>query len=166
MARRSSSSAAWRTVPERERPLSGYAATMGVYTALVSAFAAWFKGSERDLPERVPGRDLALLTVATHKSSRLLAKERITSVVRAPFTEHQGDAGHAEVHEKAKGSGLRRTVGELLICPYCLDVWFGTLFACGLLVAPRLTRWVASVVAIISGSDALQLAYLRLKQTD
>ena len=117
----------------------------------------------RELPERVSIGDLALITVATHKASRLLAKDRVTSAVRAPFTRFQADGGPAEVEEQARGSGLRRAIGELLICPYCLGMWIATAFAIGLAVVPRPTRWVASVLAAHFGSDVLQAAYRRLE---
>ncbi len=103
--------------------------------------------------------DIALVAVATHKASRLLAKSRAASSMRAPFTAFQGDAGPGEVDEAARGHGLRRAVGELLICPYCLGMWFATALTAGLLVAPRATRQVASMLAALFGSDLLQLAY-------
>jgi Protein of unknown function (DUF1360) len=100
-----------------------------------------------------------LITVATHKASRLAAKDRVTSGVRAPFTRFEGDAGPGEVSEEARGSGLRRAVGELVICPYCISLWIATALAGGLVVAPRATRWVASVLSAMFGSDLLQIAY-------
>lgn len=145
--------------PQQVRAVGGYAVLTGLFTALVGAFAAWFRASGRNLPQRMGAADLALVTVATHKASRLLAKDRVTSVVRAPFTEFQGDAGQGEVDERARGRGVRRAVGELLICPYCLDMWIAAAFTAGLLVAPRPTRWVAAVFTAVFGSDMLQIAY-------
>jgi hypothetical protein len=109
--------------------------------------------------------DLVLATVATHKLSRLIAKDRVTSGVRAPFTRFQGDGGPGEVEEAARGRGLQRAIGELLICPYCLGMWIAAGFAAGLLVAPRATRWVASVFTVLFGSDLLQIAYKRAEET-
>jgi hypothetical protein len=128
---------------------------------LAAVFAAWFRSTDRELPERIDGRDLALVVVATHKASRLLAKDRVTSTVRAPFTRFEGDAGPGEVDEAARGHGLRRAVGELLICPYCLGLWISATFTAGLLVAPRLTRWFAAVMCSVFGADLLQIAYAK-----
>jgi Protein of unknown function (DUF1360) len=148
--------------PDKERPLGGYAFFMVAYAALVGAFAGWFRASGRDLPDRVEPYDLALMAVATHKSARVITKDKITAAVRAPFTEYEGDASApAEVSESARGRGLRRSMGELLICPYCLSMWISTAFAAGMLVAPRLTRQVAAVFTTLFGADALQLAYKR-----
>jgi len=106
-----------------------------------------------------PG-DMALLAVATHKSSRMLTKDKVTAPVRAPFTEFEEDAElPGEVSESARGSGLRRSLGELLVCPYCLSLWIATAMAAGFLVAPRLTRQVTSVLTAVFGGDLLQLAY-------
>ena len=145
--------------PEQERPLGGYAVLTGAFGALTAAFLAWIRVSGRELPERIPPGDLALMTVATHKASRLIAKDRVTSAVRAPFTRFEDDAGPGEVSEEARGRGLRRAIGELLICPYCLGLWIAAASAAGFTVAPRATRWVASVLTALFGSDVLQIAY-------
>jgi hypothetical protein len=145
--------------PEQERPLGAYAALMGAFVGLVGGFAAWFRASGRELPERMDERDLALVTVATHKASRLIAKDRVASTARAPFTRFEEDAGPSEVVEAARGRGLRRALGELLVCPYCVGMWVSAAFAAGLLVAPRFTRWLASVLATLFGADLLQIVY-------
>jgi hypothetical protein len=151
--------------PGQERPLGGYATLMGLFGVAVGGFAAWMHRSGRELPERVAPGDLALITLATHKTSRLVAKDRVTSTVRAPFTRFEGDAGPGEVSEKARGRGLRRAVGELLICPYCIGLWIAAAFAGGLVVSPRATRWVASVLTAVFGSDLLQIAYKKAEDS-
>jgi hypothetical protein len=145
--------------PEQERPLGGYAVLMGAFAALAGGFSAWFRVSGRELPERMEARDLALVTVATHKASRLIAKDRVASTVRAPFTRFEHDAGPGEVSEAARGRGLRRAIGELVVCPYCVGMWISAAFAAGLLVAPRFTRWFAAVLAALFGADVLHVAY-------
>jgi hypothetical protein len=151
--------------PQQERPLGGYAILMGAFTAAAGGFAAWFRASGRELPDRMEARDLALVTVATHKASRLLAKDRVTSTVRAPFTRYEDDAGPSEVTEAARGRGLRRAMGELIVCPYCVGMWVSAAFAAGLLVAPRPTRWFAAVLAALFGADVLQIAYSKAEDT-
>ena len=145
--------------PERERPLGGYAVLMALFAMAAGGFSAWFRRSGRDLPERMSAGDLALVTVATHKASRLISKDRVASAVRAPFTRYQYDDGAGEVSEAARGHGLRRAMGELLVCPYCIGVWISAGFAAGLLVAPRFTRWFAAVLVAVFGADVLQIAY-------
>src|SRR3954447_13691434 len=149
--------------PEEEHPLGGYAALMATFTAVCAAFTVWVRRSGRELPERIAPGDLALITVATHKAARTIAKDRVTSVVRAPFTRFQGDGGPGEVEERARGRGLRRAIGELVVCPFCLGMWIAAAFSAALVVAPRPTRWIASVLVAHFGSELLQIAYKRLE---
>jgi hypothetical protein len=151
--------------PTQERPLGGYAALMAVFGASVAGFSAWVRGSGRELPEHVDARDLVVMTLATHKASRLIAKDRVTSTVRAPFTRYEDDAGPGEVSEAPRGSGLRRAVGELIVCPYCIGVWVAAAFAAGLVIAPRPTRWAATVLSAAFGSDVLQIAYKKAEDS-
>ena len=81
--------------PGEDRPLAAY----GVLTATLGAALTPLRASGRELPERPRAADLVLGGIATHKVSRLLAKERVTSFVRAPFTRYQEPAGHGEVEE-------------------------------------------------------------------
>jgi hypothetical protein len=148
-----------------ERPLGGYAVLTGLFSLLAASFAGWIRRSGRELPDRVGAYDLAIVSVATHKVSRLIAKDRVTSAVRAPFTRYQDEGGPAEVEEEAVGRGLRRAIGELLVCPYCLSLWIAAAFAAGLVVAPRATRWIAAVFSMLFGADVLQIAYKKLEET-
>ena len=153
---------------------SGYAhehRPLRAYGALTATFGAAFAGalvaavrSGRPLPARIGIGDIALMGVATHKVSRLLAKDKVTSFIRAPFTEYQGGSGQGEVEEKARGAGMRLALGELLICPYCLAQWVAAAFGCGLVAAPRLTRLVAGIYTAGTVSDFLQLAYHGLEE--
>ncbi len=145
--------------PTRYRPLGGYVAVMSTFTGAATAFGVWFRRSGRELPEAISVRDLLLLTVASHKAARVIARDRVTSGVRAPFTTFEHDAGPGEVAERARGRGVRRAIGELLVCPYCLGMWTSAALTAMLLVAPRLTRWLASVLTIFSGSELLQAVH-------
>jgi hypothetical protein len=150
----------------RERPVGGYAALIGLFAGLVGGFSAWLRATGRELPERVPASDLALVTVATHKASRLIARDRVTSAVRAPFTEVEEDApARGGGKERPAGQGARRAVGELILCPFCLSVWIATVFAAGLVVAPRPTRWAAGILTTVFGSDVLQIAYKKAEDS-
>jgi Protein of unknown function (DUF1360) len=149
--------------PGRPRPLGAYGTLIGVFASLFALFSTWFARSGRQLPEQVRAADLALVTVASHKLSRTITKDRVTSAVRAPFTRYEGDAGRGEVRERARGSGLRRALGELLVCPYCIALWVVAAFTAGLLLAPRATRWTASLFVCLTGSDVLQIVYAKLE---
>ena len=146
-------------------PLGGYAALMSLFTSLAGAFAWGLRRSGRELPARIAIDDLALIAVATHKASRLIAKDRVTSVVRAPFTSFEEEGGPGEVEEQARGSGLQLAIGQLLVCPYCLGLWIAAALTGGLVLIPRPTRLLASVLSAVFTADVLQIAYKRLEQT-
>jgi hypothetical protein len=147
-----------------DRPLGSFLTIMGVYLAGVGALGAVLRRRGQVLPERVSATDLALLTVATHKLSRLLAKDPVTSPLRAPFTRFAGTSGPAELSEKVRGTGLRRGVGALVTCPFCLAVWVATAFGFSLVLAPRATRFAASILTAVAGADVLHFAYAALEQ--
>ena len=138
---------------------------LGEYGLLIATFGTLFSvgmaaaGRRGRLPERVRASDVVLCGLATQKLSRLVAKDRVTSAVRAPFTRRQGEGGPAEVEEAPRGGGLRRAIGELLVCPFCLAQWVAAAFTIGLMLAPRPTRVVAGMMSMVGLSDFLQIAY-------
>jgi len=139
----------------RER-LAPYALLTGGYAVALAAFLWRFR--ER-LPDEISPRDLALIGIATHKTSRAIAKDKVTTPLRAPFTEHEDEGGPGELEESPRGTGMRHTVGELIVCPFCLDQWVASAYAAGLVVAPRATRFVAGIMTTVAISDFLQIGY-------
>ncbi|GAC1320330.1 MAG: DUF1360 domain-containing protein [Acidimicrobiales bacterium] len=142
-----------------DRPLRSYAGAMAVYGTVVGTAAIIARRKRLPLPERISAQDLALIAVATHKLSRTIAKDAVTSPLRAPFTQYKEAAGAGELNEEVTAEGWAHGIGELLSCPFCLAQWVATGFVGGLVVAPRATRLVASVFAARAGSDMLQWAY-------
>jgi hypothetical protein len=145
--------------PDQRPPLLSYLGFMGIFGSLLAAALAIARRQGRDLPEQVPAGQLLLIGTASHKLSRLVAKDKITSPLRAPFTELEGRGGPAELEERSRGTGVRKAIGELLICPFCLGLWVIAAFSVGLLFAPRVTRFIASLFAALTIADFLQVAY-------
>src|SRR6266511_3980857 len=114
-----------------------YAALLGFYIASVAVLTGAAIEQKR-LPKRFSLLDLALLGIAAHKLSRIIAKDRIT--------------------------GILRGIGQLILCPYCMTPWCATALAFGLIFAPRATRFFAGILASVAVSDFLQRAYLKTKQ--
>lgn len=152
--------------PHEDRPLGGYLAAMSVYSGVTLGLATLVRVTGRAVPERVSTSDVVLLSIATHKLSRMLTKDAITSPLRAPFTAYEKPIGSGEVMEQVRdeGSTARHAVGELLSCPFCLGVWVATGLTGGLLLAPRYTRLVTTLLTAIAGSDFLQVAYATLQR--
>jgi hypothetical protein len=145
-----------------EEPLPSYAALAGLFNLILALILLIARKTGRPIPERIEARDIALLGVATHKLSLLLAKDAITSPVRAPFTELQEKQSPKSLNEKPRGKGLRRSLGELLTCHFCVGQWIASFFTYGLVFAPPVTRLVASIFAIVAISDHLHQSYKAL----
>ena len=94
--------------------------------------------------------------MATHKLSRLITKDPVTSPLRAPFTVYHGQEGPAELEEEVRGQGARKAVGELITCPFCIDMWVATGLMAGFIYLPRTTRLAIDTLAILAAADLLQ----------
>jgi len=154
-----SASLAPHSAPGQERPLGSYAILTGVYSSALAGTLVILRARGRELPERFTAADVLLIGIASHKLSRLIAKDKVTSFLRAPFTRFQESSGHGEVEEQPCGHGLRLVAGELLVCPYCLAQWVATGLTLGLIGAPRLTRLLSTIFVAHTVSDFLQVAY-------
>ena len=144
--------------PRDPHRLAGYLGSMTTFAALWTATHRAVRRGDGSWPDRWRGSDVALGAVATHKLSRIISKEGVTTPLRAPFTEFEGEAGSAEVHERPK-HGLAHVPGELLTCPFCLAQWVGTALVFGYATAPRATRLAALTMSVVAGADVLQFAY-------
>src|SRR4051812_34420438 len=81
--------------PHEHRPLDGYLVAMGAFGVLGVGIGAAAKLLGRTPPERPAMSDVLLISVATHKLSRLVAKDAVTSPLRAPVVRYSGPAGAA-----------------------------------------------------------------------
>jgi Protein of unknown function (DUF1360) len=150
--------------PEEPKPLAGYALVTGVFNGLVAAYVVAHRRSGRELPERLPVEDFLLFSAGTQKLSRVISKDRVTSFLRSPFTRFTGEGGPSEVNEEPRGSGLRLAIGELLVCPYCVGQWVAAAFIGGYIAAPRTTRMLAGVFAVLGAADFLQQGWVMLEE--
>jgi hypothetical protein len=134
--------------PNEQRPLGGYLVAMGTYATVTASLVGLVRATGRPVPERPATADVVLLSIATHKLSRLLSKDAITSPLRAPFTSYDHPIGSGEVMEQVRdqGSSTRHALGELLSCPFCLAVW------------------VATALTAVAASDFLQMGYAVAQQ--
>jgi hypothetical protein len=130
------------------------------YAALVAAFGTGLGGFlvlARDrLPERVGFGDVARLGLASYKIGRLVAKDEVTTWVRAPVTRDED----AQEPERA---GMARALGELVTCPYCIGLWVSAGLTGALALRPRETRLVTTVFEAQAVADFLNAAFVRLR---
>ena len=144
-------------------PLGSYAALAGSFTAIFGGLLA-VGARKRKLPRSLPVGDLALLGASTFVATRVLARDEVTSFLRAPFTHLKKKAGAGELEEEARGEGMQLALGQLLTCPYCLSPWVAASFTAGLVAAPRVTRTVLGVATAVGVSQVLIQAYSALRK--
>ena len=140
-------------------PLFSYGVLAATFNLFFALFLLAAKVSGRPIPERIDAGDIALLGLATHKLSLVGSQDAVTSPLRAPFTEIKEKQSPKKIDEQPRGTGLRRSVGELLTCKFCLGVWMASFFTYGLVLVPRITRLVATVFAVVTLSDYLHQTY-------
>jgi hypothetical protein len=135
------------------RPLPEYAALVGVFASALGGFLVL---ARKRLPERVGFGDVARLGLASYKIGRLVAKDDVTSWVRAPVTRDE-DA------QEPEREGMARALGELVTCPYCIGVWASAGLTGALVLRPRETRLVTTAFAAQAVADFLNAAFVRVR---
>ena len=138
---------------EEERPLPEYAALAATFGTILAGFLAV---AGRRVPERISLTDTVRIGLASYKVGRLIAKDKVTSYVRAPVTQDP------EATEP-KREGAARAIGELLTCPYCIGLWAASGFAYSLVLFPRQTRLVTTIFGGQAIADFLNAAFVRLR---
>jgi uncharacterized protein DUF1360 len=138
---------------EDERPLPEYAALAATFATVLAGFLAV---AGRRVPERMSLADTVRIGLASYKVGRLIAKDRVTSFVRAPVTQDP------EATEP-KREGPAQVIGELVTCPYCIGLWAASGFAYSLVLFPRQTRLVTTIFGGQAIADFLNAAFVRLR---
>ena len=144
------------------RPLGPLLGIMGTYLTLFGVAAAVATRRGR-WPKRLRPDDFVLGIVATHRVSMIIARETVTSPLRAPFTKFEGPAGEGQLKEQVRGTGWRKAMGELLTCPFCLAQWVATTWAVGFMFFPRATRMAATVFTTVTAADWLHRLDAKMK---
>ena len=70
----------------------------------------------------IPLSDAIIITLATFRFTRLMVYDKITAFFREQFYNAKTLRGGAVVLEKP-ARGPRRTLADLLSCPWCISVW-------------------------------------------
>ena len=138
-----------------------------LFIAVFNAVLVTFLCLARRCPARqdLTTSDLLLLGLATQKASRVLTRAKVTQPLRAPFTEVEGSAGAGEIEARPRGKGLRKGIGQLLTCPFCIGMWIASGFVYGFVFNARLTRILASIFAVSSVADFAQHGYVKAKES-
>ena len=145
------------------RRTASYGPLLATYLTAVAVAAAALRVTRRRLPQPSAG-DIVLLGTATFKLSRLVTKDKVLQPVREPFVEASSPGAGSEVNCEPAGTGVRRAVGELLTCPFCLSVWIATALTIAFTVAPRAARLAAAGLASVAVADSSQYLYAGVRK--
>jgi hypothetical protein len=137
-----------------ERPLPEYAGLTAAFGTILAGFLALARDR---LPERPPATDVVRIGLASYKVGRLIAKDEISSFLRAPVTEDP------QATEPKRG-GLSGAVGKLLTCPYCIGVWTAAGLSYAHVLAPREARFLTSIFGANAVADFLNAGFVRLRE--
>ena len=143
----------------KERPpYESYAAIMATFAGLLAAAGALGRALDRD-PQCQTPLDLAVLSAATFKASRTLARDEVTSFLRQPFVRGQAHTGEGE--EPVEG-GMEQAIGELITCTRCAGTWAAAALTATQILAPRFGRLLTWSLAAAAFNDFLQAGFSAL----
>jgi len=136
-------------------PYGAYAAIMGVFAGGLAVAGGLARVLDRNPACQTP-LDLVVLSAASFKAARTLARDEVTSFIRQPFV--RGDAHSGEQEEPVEG-GLDQAIGELVTCSRCIGTWVAAGLAATQIVAPRFGRLLTWSLGAAAANDFLQAGF-------
>ena len=86
------------------------------------------------IPSRIPVFDLVLIVLALYRLTHLVTQDKITNPIRQYFSKFE--------------RGVRKTIYELLICPWCVGIWLSLFLVFLYLISPL--AWFFILILAIS----------------
>jgi hypothetical protein len=148
---------------ESERPpYEAYAAIMAVFAGGLGLAGFAARVFDRNPACQSP-LDFLVLSAASFKAARTLARDEVTSFLREPFV--QGDA-HEGDEDPVESGDLRQAMGELVTCSRCGGTWAAAFLASSQILAPRFGRLLTWSLAAAGANDFLQAAFAALTRNE
>jgi uncharacterized protein DUF1360 len=144
--------------PYRHPPYPAYAAITAAFAGMLAAAGALGRLLDRD-PQCQTALDLVVLSAATFKTARTLARSEVTSFIRAPFVEGEAYSGDEEPLETGD---LQQALGELVTCSRCVGTWAAAGLAATHVLAPRFGRLLTWSLGAAGINDFLQAGFAAL----
>ena len=144
---------------KQQPPYTAYAQIVATFVGGLTAAGGLAKLLDRD-PRYDSTLDLAVLAGATFKAARTIARDDVTSFVRAPFVE--GDAGAGADEEPKQTGGMEQAIGELVTCTRCVGTWAAAGLTAAQILAPRFGRMLTWSLAAAAANDFLQAGFAAL----
>jgi hypothetical protein len=128
---------------------------MGAFAAALGAAGIAGRALGRD-PQCQTFLDFAVLSVASFKAARTLARDEVTSFIREPFVEEHAHGGD---EEPVDSGDMRQAIGELVTCSRCVGTWAAAGLAVTQVLAPRFGRLLTWSLAAAGANDYLQAGF-------
>jgi hypothetical protein len=125
---------------------------MGTFAAGLAGAALLARALGRE-PRENGALDLLVLSLATFKTARTIARDDVASFIREPFVD--GD-------EPVETGDLRQAIGELVTCSRCVGTWIAGGLTATQIVAPRFGRVLTWSLAAAGANDVLQAGFSAL----
>lgn len=111
------------------------------------------------LPTRINLFDFFIIVLATLRLSRLFVNDRIMKFFRDWFFDKNeviATSGEVMISRTMPKDGPKRTLAELLDCPWCTGVWFASLVVFFYFISP-VSWYVILLLAVSALSTMIQL---------
>jgi hypothetical protein len=138
-------------------PYGSYAAIMGVFAGGLAVAGGLARVFDRNPACQTP-LDLVVLSAASFKAARTLARDEVTSFIREPFVRGEAHQGGEEPVE----GGMHQAIGELITCSRCAGTWAAAGLAATQILSPRFGRLLTWSLAAAGANDFLQAAFAGL----
>lgn len=156
---------AWRwpgaaSTPDSETSPAHYLLLEGLFFSGLAGLVALTRRREGAGAPPIPVEELPVLALATFALSDVVAKERISTWIREPFTKENSD--HKPL--QPEGEGLRYAIGELLTCTRCVGTWSALALVSLRTGAPAAGRATSVVLALAGANDLMQSGFRLLAE--
>jgi hypothetical protein len=139
-------------------PYAAYAAITGTFVGGLGLAGVAARALDRNPACQTP-LDFVVLSAASFKAARTLARDEVTSFLRDPFVEgaaYEGD------EEPVESGDFRQALGELVTCSRCGGTWAAAGLAVSQILAPRFGRLLTWSLAAAGVNDWLQAGFAAL----
>jgi hypothetical protein len=137
-------------------PYESYVTIMGVFVGGLGLAGLAARALDRDPACQTP-LDLVVLSAASFKAARTLARDEVTSFIRQPFVE--GEAHEGDDERPVQTGGMDQAIGELVTCSRCVGTWTAAALAVSQILAPRFGRLLTWSLAAAGVNDFLQAGF-------
>src|SRR5512132_1410830 len=139
-------------------PYGAYAAIAGTFAGALGLAGLAARAFDRNPACQTP-LDLVVLSAASFKTARTLARDEVKSFRREPFVE---GAAHEGGEDPVETGDYRRAIGELVTCSRCVGTWAAAALATSQILAPRFGRLLTWSLAAAGVNDWLQAGFAAL----